>query len=124
MSSVLEALNREELQGVVGHEMGHIVNWDIRYATAVGVIVGLIALVSDGALRSLRYSGRSRSSSSGKAGAGAVVILLFLLLFAALAPLFALQTADLLSELGFGPEVLDWSVSRLSTGERQRRHHR
>ena len=86
---LLEALNREELQGVVGHEMGHIVNWDIRYATAVGVIVGLIALVSDGALRSLRYSGRSRSSSSGKAGAGAVVILLFLLLFAALAPLFA-----------------------------------
>ena len=37
---LLETLNREELQGVVGHEMGHIVNWDIRYATAVGVIVG------------------------------------------------------------------------------------
>jgi heat shock protein HtpX len=86
---LLESLNREELQGVVGHEMGHIVNWDIRYATAVGVIVGLIALVSDGALRSLRYSGRSRSSSSQGGGAGAAVIVLFLLLFAALAPVFA-----------------------------------
>ncbi|MDH3563644.1 MAG: M48 family metallopeptidase, partial [Gammaproteobacteria bacterium] len=85
---LLDTLNREELQGVVGHEMGHIVNWDIRYATAVGVIVGLIALVSDGALRSLRYSGRSRSSNS-RSGGGAVVIVLFLLIFAALAPIFS-----------------------------------
>jgi heat shock protein HtpX len=85
---LLDALDREELQGVIGHEMGHIVNWDIRYATAVGVIVGLIALVSDGALRSLRFSGRSQNSNS-RAGGGAVVIVLFLLVFAALAPLFS-----------------------------------
>ena len=85
---LLDTLNREELQGVVGHEMGHIVNWDIRYATAVGVIVGLIALISDGALRSLRYSGRSRSSNN-RGGGGAVVIVLFLLIFAALAPIFS-----------------------------------
>lgn len=85
---LLDTLNREELQGVIGHEMGHIVNWDIRYATAVGVIVGLIALVSDGALRSLRYSGRSRSSH-GRGAGGAAFIVLFLLVFAALAPLFA-----------------------------------
>jgi heat shock protein HtpX len=84
---LLESLNREELQGVIGHEMGHIVNWDIRYATAVGVIVGLIALVSDGALRSLYFSGRSRSS--GKAGSGAVFVMLALVAFAALAPVFA-----------------------------------
>jgi heat shock protein HtpX len=89
---LLDNLNREELQGVIGHEMGHIVNWDIRYATAVGVLVGLIALVSDGALRSLRFSGgRSQSSgSSGRGGGGgAALIVLFLLLFAALAPVFA-----------------------------------
>jgi heat shock protein HtpX len=84
---LLESLNREELQGVVGHEMGHIVNWDIRYATAVGVIVGLIALVSDGALRSLYFSGRSRNS--GKGGSGAAFVMLALIAFAALAPLFA-----------------------------------
>jgi heat shock protein HtpX len=85
---LLEALNREELQGVVGHEMGHIVNWDIRYATAVGVIVGLIALVSDAALRALYFSDRSRNSS--KAGPGAVFVMLALVAFAALAPVFAL----------------------------------
>lgn len=85
---LLSALNREELQGVVGHEMGHIVNWDIRYATAVGVIVGLIALVSDAALRALYFSDRSRNSS--KAGPGAVFVMLALVAFAALAPVFAL----------------------------------
>ena len=84
---LLNTLNRDELQGVIGHEMGHIVNWDIRYATAVGVIVGLIALVSDGALRSLYFSGRSRNS--GKAGGGAVFVMLALVAFAALAPVFA-----------------------------------
>ena len=87
---LLDTLNREELQGVIGHEMGHIVNWDIRYATAVGVIVGLIALVSDGALRSLYFSGRSRSSGSGRGGSGAAFLVLALMAFAALAPVFAL----------------------------------
>ena len=85
---LLDTLNREELQGVIGHEMGHIVNWDIRYATAVGVIVGLIALVSDGALRSLYFSGRSRRS--GRGGGGAAILVIVLMVFAALAPIFAL----------------------------------
>ena len=84
---LLGSLSREELQGVIGHEMGHIVNWDIRYATAVGVIVGLIALVSDGALRTLYFSGNSRNSGKGSSGAG--FIMLALIAFAALAPLFA-----------------------------------
>ena len=68
--------------------MGHIVNWDIRYATVVGVIVGLIALISDGALRSLRFSGHARGS--GKGGANAAIVMLLLVAFAALAPVFAL----------------------------------
>lgn len=90
---LLARLSREELQGVIGHEMGHIVNLDIRYATAVGVLVGLIALVSDAALRMLRFSrGRGssvRSSGSGRGGGGAAVAFLILILFAALAPLAA-----------------------------------
>lgn len=87
---LLDTLNRDELQGVVGHEMGHIVNWDIRYATAVGVIVGLIALVSDGALRALYFSGNSRNSGSDKGGAGTAIVMIALVAFAALAPIFAL----------------------------------
>ncbi len=92
---LLDALNRDELQGVVGHEMGHIVNLDMRYATAVSTLVGLIALVADTAWRVVYVSGRGggrvRTSGSGRGGGGggAVVALLILFLVAALAPVFA-----------------------------------
>ncbi len=85
---LLRRLNREELQGVIGHEMGHIVNWDIRYATAVAVLVGLIALVADGVLRALRH-GAWRGRRHRLPTAGAVGALLVLTLFALLAPLSA-----------------------------------
>jgi heat shock protein HtpX len=84
---LLKTLNREQLQGVVAHEMGHVLNLDIRYMAAVGIMVGLIALVSDLALRSLRMGGRARGS--GKKGGGALIVLLILVLFAILAPIAA-----------------------------------
>ncbi len=63
---LLNTLNREQLQGVVAHEMGHVLNLDTRYMVAVGIMVGLIALVSDVVLRSMRFGsfGRSRRNSS------------------------------------------------------------
>ncbi|MCX7362754.1 MAG: M48 family metalloprotease, partial [Alphaproteobacteria bacterium] len=51
---LLDTLSRDELQGVVGHEMSHVANLDTRYMTVVGVTVGLIALVSDMIMRSLQ----------------------------------------------------------------------
>lgn len=81
---LMDSLTRSELQGVVGHEMSHIGNNDILYATAVGVLVGLVVLVSDAALRSLRFSGRGGSR---KKGAGIAIVVL--LVFAILAPLAA-----------------------------------
>ncbi len=92
---LLQTLTREELQGVVGHEMSHIVNLDIRYATAVGVLVGVIALVSDAALRMLRFSGgrgatSGHSGGGGSKGGGASAFAFFILVFfAAVAPLVA-----------------------------------
>lgn len=86
---LLKTLNREQLQGVVAHEMGHVLNLDTRYMTAVGIMVGLIALVSDAALRSLRFGGSSKSSNSKKGGGGAVIVLIVLVLFAIIAPLAA-----------------------------------
>lgn len=80
---LLDALSRDELQGVIGHELGHVVNWDIRYATAVSVMVGLVALVSDFVLRGFYYRGR-RGSRDGAGVAG-----VFLIVFAILAPIFA-----------------------------------
>ena len=91
---LLDTLTRPELQGVVAHEVGHIANNDVLYATAVGVIVGLVALVSDAALRIVRptrygYGYRTSRRSSSRSGGNAIAALLILLVFAILAPLAA-----------------------------------
>jgi len=48
---MLDRFDREELQGVVGHELAHIRNFDSRYGVYVAILVGLVALVTDGFLR-------------------------------------------------------------------------
>ena len=87
---LLNTLNRDELQGVVAHEMAHIANFDTRYMTIVGVTVGLIALVADMILRTLRWGGSSSSSSgSSKKSSGAGLLVIVLLVVAVIAPLAA-----------------------------------
>ena len=46
-SGLLEKMNREELEGVLAHEMSHIKNYDIRFATLVAVMVGMIVIIAD-----------------------------------------------------------------------------
>ena len=58
---LLTRLNREELQGVVAHEMSHVRNYDIRFATLVGIMVGMVALIAD---FFLRFTWRPSCSSS------------------------------------------------------------
>lgn len=85
---LLNKLSRDELQGVVAHEMAHLANLDTRYMVVVGVTVGLIALVCDMALRTLNWgSVQRRSDSKGKSGGGILIIIL--LVVAILAPLAA-----------------------------------
>src|SRR5690606_20785598 len=87
---LLEKLDRDELQGVIAHEMGHVVNDDMVYATAVGVIAGLIVLVSDAARGLLRAFFRGRGSRrGGKGGGAALIALLIVLALAVLAPIAA-----------------------------------
>lgn len=89
---LLKTLNRDELQGVVAHEMAHIANLDTRYMVMVGVTVGLIALVCDMALRTLNWGGsaHNRSSSGNKKNSGgAAILIIILLVIAILAPLAA-----------------------------------
>jgi heat shock protein HtpX len=90
-AGLLEALNREELQAVVSHEMAHVKNYDVRLMTVVAALVGSVLLISDFGRRGMRWGGgRRRSSRSG--GGGGAVMLVFLVLWIVsllLAPLIA-----------------------------------
>jgi len=67
---LLDALDRDELQGVVAHEMAHVSNYDTRLMTLLAAMVGAIALMSDGMSRFLRFGGRIGSGNGGRSGGG------------------------------------------------------
>jgi len=85
---LLDTLSRDELQGVVAHEMSHLANLDTRYMVVVGVTVGLIALVCDMLLRTTAWGGTGRSSSD-KKGSGGGLLIILLIVVAIFAPLAA-----------------------------------
>jgi len=86
-----ERLGRDELQGVLAHELSHVQNFDIRFMTLMAVLVGTVVLLADIGLRSLFWGGRGRRRSSGRDGGGIVmlVILLVAILLAIIAPVLA-----------------------------------
>ncbi|MBL7214961.1 MAG: M48 family metallopeptidase [Phycisphaerae bacterium] len=92
-AGLLAKLNRDELQGVVAHEMSHIINRDILFVTLAGVMLGSIVLISEIFLRSMFYSslGSRRRYSSDRSGGGQaqIVMIVVAILFAILAPIFA-----------------------------------
>ena len=67
---LLATLSRDELQGVVAHEMAHVRNLDVRLMTLLAGMVGAIALMSDGMGRMLRGGSRVGGSSGGRSGSG------------------------------------------------------
>lgn len=87
---LLDRLDREELQGVIAHEMSHIRNYDIRFETLVGILVGMIALIADFFLRWSFWGGvgRRRGGSSG-GDQGQAIMMVVALVLAILAPLAA-----------------------------------
>jgi heat shock protein HtpX len=94
---LLDTLNREELQGVIAHEMSHVRNYDIRLMTVVAAFVGAIVLLSDSGRRGVRFGGLSgRSSKSRSSGAGGVFLILWLI-GVILAPLIAQLMAMMVS---------------------------
>jgi heat shock protein HtpX len=89
-TGLVARLDREALQGVIGHELSHVQNYDIRYAMLVGVLVGTIALVADVFLRMTFWGGMGRSSSSDRGGGGLqAIVFMFALALAILAPIFS-----------------------------------
>ncbi len=89
-SGLLQMLNRDELQGVVGHELSHIKNRDVLLMTMCSILLGTIVIIAWYASRFLIFGGASsrRNSSSG-GGSAQIIILIIGLVFMILAPIAA-----------------------------------
>ena len=90
-TGLLQKLDREELQGVMAHELSHVRNFDIRFAMIVGVLVGSIALLADFFLRFTFWGGGRRSSRDRDGGSGGLQVVFFVIaiVLAIVAPLVA-----------------------------------
>ncbi len=87
-SGLLSIMNRQELEGVLSHELSHVKNYDVRVMTLVVVLVGVILLLSDLLLR-ISFRGGLRGRRERDGGQIAIVLLLIGLVLAILSPLFA-----------------------------------
>jgi heat shock protein HtpX len=91
-SGLLQKLNRDELQGVIAHEMSHVVNRDVLLMVMCGVLLGSIVILAWFGTRMLFFSGLAggrRSSRSGGGGAAQLIILAVALVLMILAPIAA-----------------------------------
>lgn len=98
---LLDICSRDELQAVIGHELGHVKNLDVRLMTTLAALVGAVALMHDGMGRLLRGGlrigagggggggGGSRGGKKGGLGQLAIILLVFWLISWLLAPLIS-----------------------------------
>jgi len=85
-SGLLSTLDRTELEGVIGHELSHVANYDIRLMSIVTILVGLITLLADIFLRFSFLGGRKNNKNSEQLGA---IMLIIALILAVLSPIIA-----------------------------------
>jgi heat shock protein HtpX len=88
-AGLLERLDRDELQGVIAHEIGHINNRDILYMTVAGIMLGTIVMLADAGARMLWLGGGRRRTSSDRGGGAEAVIAIVSLALVILAPILA-----------------------------------
>ena len=88
---LVENLTRDELQGVIAHEMSHILNRDVLFMTFAGVMLGTITMLSNVMLRGTVFanSNSRRSRKKGGFSGGHPLVILIILLFAIVAPILA-----------------------------------
>jgi len=90
-AGLLARMNRDELQGVIAHELAHIKNRDILFMTFAGIMLGSIVLISEVFIRGMWFSGgsRYRSKSSEGGGQAQMIIMIVAIVFAILSPILA-----------------------------------
>lgn len=90
-TGIVQALENEELEGVIAHELSHIKNFDIRLMTIVTVLVGAIALISDWFFRVRLFGGgRNKNNEGGVGGIVAILSIIFLIISPIIAQLIHL----------------------------------
>jgi heat shock protein HtpX len=92
-AGLLSRLNRNELQGVIAHELGHIINRDILFMTFAGIMLGAIVIISEVFLRGHWFGlgGSSLNRYKNKSGGGQeqIIFMVLALVLAILAPILA-----------------------------------
>ncbi len=89
-SGLLQKLNRDELQGVIAHEISHIKNRDVMLMAMTSVLLGTIVILAWYGSRIMLFGGAGRRrSSSGGGGQAQIIIMVVAIALAILAPLFA-----------------------------------
>lgn len=83
-TGLLKVMSRQELEGVIAHEMSHIKNYDIRFMMLTVALVGIVTLLSDFLLRSFLWGGKSKNR---REGSGGIVLIIIGLVLAILTPL-------------------------------------
>jgi heat shock protein HtpX len=88
---LLKMLNRDELQGVIAHEIGHIRNRDVALMTTAGIMLGALVILADIGTRAMWFGGGSRRSRDDNGGGGGVqaILMLVALVFIILSPILA-----------------------------------
>jgi heat shock protein HtpX len=96
---LLDSLDREELQGVIAHEMSHVRNLDIRVMTVVAALVGAVALLADWSRRSMWWGGgpRRRDDRDRNGSIAGIIFLVIWIVAVTLAPLLAQALAMMVS---------------------------
>lgn len=89
-TGIIRKLNRDELQGVMAHEISHIRNYDIRFMTTIALIAGVIPLLADFLMRMSWYGGGHRSRRDNDNNGAQAVFMIVALILAVLAPLFSM----------------------------------
>jgi heat shock protein HtpX len=88
-SGLLQKLNRDELQGVIGHEIAHIKNRDVLLMAITSVLLGTIVILAWYATRFMFLGGMARSRRSSSGGGGQLIILAAAIVLIILAPIMA-----------------------------------
>lgn len=89
-SGLLKTLNRDELQGVIAHELAHVRNRDVQLMLFAGVLAGAIVILAEVGLRSMWFGGgRSRRREGGDGGGAQAIIAVVAVLLMILAPIVA-----------------------------------